>query len=192
MKKLLATVMSVLVFAAMSVSVYAKLSDASVWINANAGTMNESKFTVSVETDGEAADGLLTITYDPSIVSCTEDSVVFGEKVKMHSVNAEERGVLKISYLAAGAIPEGELLTVNFELQPETSGKVNMKNAGIGLTGEAHDADGKALNVGMKKGGSNGNGNNGNGNNGNGNNGNGNNGNGNNGNGNKDNGKKGN
>lgn len=154
MKKLLATMMTVLIIAAMSTSVYAKRNDADVWISTNAGNVNGQELTVGIETNGKAADGVVKIVYDSTKVSCEEASVVFDDSVAMYSVNAEEKGVLKISYLAEKAIPEGTFINVNFK-QIEESKTMMAKDAVLELSGNAHDAEGRTLTVDMKDGGSN-------------------------------------
>lgn len=147
MKKLLATMMTVLFCAMMPMSALAATVDNDVWIDAKSGTVNGSQLVVSVETNGKATDGLLKITYDSSAVSCTEESVVFDESVEMYSVNAEEEGVLKISYLSGDAIPAGGFVDVNFTVASED---ISAEDAGVKLSGEANTADGSSLTVGMK------------------------------------------
>lgn len=148
MKKLALSMVAVLLSVMMSMTAFAATVDEDVYIDLKKNTVNGTELVVTIETNGSTTDGLLTVNYDSSVVSCTEDSVVFGDGVDMYSANVVEDGVLKIAYLAGEAIPKGEFIDVNFTFK---SSDTAADKAGIKLSGEAFDANGGELEVGEIK-----------------------------------------
>lgn len=94
-----------------------------------------------IVTDTTVTDGVVKVTYDSSVLTYVSTEVT-AEYVAMYAVNAEEAGVVLISWVAPEAYTlDGEavsLIRVNF------SG-VEEENT-ITLTGTAHDEAGNALN----------------------------------------------
>ena len=93
---------------------------------------------VSIAADTAVTDGLVKLTYDPETL--TYKGISFNSNcVAMHAVNAEEPGVVLISWVAPGeyTVTDGQalLLTVEFTGEAEE----------ITVTGEFHDADGTAM-----------------------------------------------
>lgn len=124
----------------------AEESSLNVWIDAVNSTGGDPTLAVPVLWDGTATDGLLTITYDPAVLSVTEDDVAVSENTAMHSTNADQPGTLKISWIAAENGTAGTLLTVNFAvLKANADGKVRLSGEAFGgAAGETAQAVGTA------------------------------------------------
>lgn len=94
-----------------------------------------------IVTDTTVTDGLVKVTYDPEVLTY-KGVMVSSEYVAMHSVNAEEAGVVLISWVAPEAYEhDGSAITliqVNFEGASEA----------IEAAGLAHDAAGNELPIG--------------------------------------------
>lgn len=92
--------------------------------------------------DTTVTDGVITITYDSKDLEFVD--VTFNEDyVAMHAVNAEEAGVVKISWVAPGPYEvTGEnvwLIQVNFT--------GSEKNTSLDLSGKVCDGDGNAIEI---------------------------------------------
>lgn len=96
--------------------------------------------TALIVTDTTVTDGLVKVTYDSSVLTYVSTEAT-AEYVAMYAVNAEEPGVVLISWVAPEAYElEGEtvcLIQVNFSGVEEESS--------ITLTGSAHAADGSEV-----------------------------------------------
>ena len=108
----------------------------SLWV-----TVDHAEGTVAqIITDTTVTDGVVKLTYDSSVLTY-ESTEVTDTYVAMFAVNAEEVGVVLISWVAPGAYELEDdaacLIRVNFSGTEEESS--------ITLTGKAHDADGNAL-----------------------------------------------
>lgn len=93
-----------------------------------------------IVTDTTVTDGVVKVTYDSTKLTYKSTDVT-AEYVAMHAVNAEEAGVVLISWVAPGPYElEDEavcLIRVNFSGTEEENS--------IRLTGTAHDKDGNEL-----------------------------------------------
>lgn len=141
MKKLAALLLTALLMVTTAVSAFAETESKDIWIDADVA-VSAGQVTVSVETNGKATDGLLTVTYNSKSLSCKEEDVTFASGVDMFSVNAAEEGIVKISWLAGEPVPAGTLLEIGFTVKSE------YKEGDVALGGEAFDQDGGALTVG--------------------------------------------
>lgn len=141
MRKLFLPVLTMLLCLMLTMNVFAKTSN-DVWMQTELINNNGTELVVSVESNGKTTDGLLTITYNPEVLTCTEDDVQFASSVDMHSVNLTDEGTIKIAYLAEQPVAEGTFITVNFAVNSEYS------EGDVQLEGEAFDKDGTALTVG--------------------------------------------
>lgn len=94
---------------------------------------------VRIITDTVVTDGVVKLTYDSSVLTY-ESTEVTADYVAMYAVNAEEDGVVLISWVAPGMYTLGDeavcLIRVNFSGTEESA---------ITLTGTAHDAQGSEL-----------------------------------------------
>lgn len=130
-KTIRSLVMLVLVCAMLTTAVFAA-EDGSVWLN----VMQDSTDQVSayIVADTTVTDGLVELTYDPEAL--TFQSVeVNADYVAMHAVNADEEGLVKISWVAPGEYEADEahwLVKVTFagEGSVSLSGAVNGGEAG--------------------------------------------------------------
>lgn len=104
----------------------------------------DTKYSVSIESNGKATDGVIEMKYDKAALTCEEDSVAFAEFVDMHAINIEE-GCVKISYLSAEAIPEGKFISVSFDVKEAYADK----NVTVAVTSVAHNEAGEALITGV-------------------------------------------
>ena len=105
---------------------------------------NETSYTVSVETNGKATDGLTEITYDSTVLNCEEDDIVISDNVDISSVNVEN-GVIKVAYVSEDAIEEGAIFSVTFDV---AEGKAD--DVAVNVTSVANAADGSALSTGKE------------------------------------------
>ena len=79
--------------------------------------------TVHVAINGTATDGLLTVSYDPEVLSITSDDITVTELTDMHSVNVVRPGTLKISFIAGDTHDAGDVAVLDFtvlDLNAET------------------------------------------------------------------------
>ena len=127
----------------MSLNGYAQ-ENLNIWAVAEEVEQEADEITLEIKTDGRSTDGLLVVTYDASALNVEETDVVWADEVAMSSVNAEEAGTLKMAYVAEEPIEKGTLATIRFEVIDGTVVSENML-----LEGEAHDAEGNLLLVGM-------------------------------------------
>jgi LPXTG-motif cell wall-anchored protein len=97
---------AVLTLAIMPVTTFAAADDP-VWVAAVGNdSVSEQNVTASVVTDAAVTDGVIELTYDST--KLTYDSVSVNEDyVEMYAVNADEDGVVKISWIA-GDVPEAD------------------------------------------------------------------------------------
>lgn len=129
-------VMAALLCALLATAAYAA-ETGSLWVTVEHGQGTAAQ----IITDTTVTDGVVKLTYDSSRL--TYDSTeVTEDYVAMYAVNAEEAGVVLISWVAPGAyeLKDGAvcLIRVNFTGTEEENS--------ITLTGSAHDAQGNALN----------------------------------------------
>ena len=129
-----------------SVPVHAQ-TDFDVWCDTTVGTEND--VSASIETNGKATDGLITISYDSAVVACTEADVQIAESVDMYSVNVTD-GSVKISFLAENAPETGTIAEIVFTAADENADKETLESA-ISFTGEAYDAKGDTVLVRTKE-----------------------------------------
>lgn len=137
---LLVTSFSTTAYAETYVKTYAESDAADVWCETSVG---EDDLSVSVETNGQATDGLITISYDSSIVDCTEEDVVVADAVDMYSVNVVDDSV-RISFLAEDAIATGTIAEIVFEVVDKDADLETLLSA-ISFSGEAFDENGEAV-----------------------------------------------
>ena len=97
-------------------------------------------YTVSIQTNGKATDGVSEITFDANALTCTEADIVISENVDMSSVNIEA-GSVKISYIADEPMAAGTFVTVNFKVASDYTGK----EVSVSAVTVAHDANGNLL-----------------------------------------------
>lgn len=119
MKKVVMLLTALLLGTFVTTTVYAK-ADADVWCETDIGQNDD--VSVSVETNGEVTDGVLAISYDPSVLSCTEADVEIADTVEMYSVNVVDECV-KISFLAENAIEAGEIVKISFDVVDKSADK---------------------------------------------------------------------
>lgn len=110
-----------------------------VWVEL---TKTSGATTARILTDTTVTDGVVELTYDSSALSY-KGVAVTEAYVAMYSVNAEEEGVVRISWVAPGEYaPDAEgasLIQVEFEGEAK-------KNS-VTLTGSANNAAGEAVPV---------------------------------------------
>lgn len=125
-----------------SMPVYAEAEpEPDVWCETGVENKNLS---VSIETNGKATDGVISIGYKSSIIDCTEDDVKINESVvDMYSVNVID-GSVRISFLAEDAIEAGTFAEVVFNVVDENADEETLKSA-ITFLGEIYDADGESV-----------------------------------------------
>lgn len=141
MKRVVTLLTALLLGTLVSTSVYAE-TDADVWCETNVGQNND--VSVSVETNGKVTDGVLAISYDPSVLSCTEADVEIADTVDMYSVNVVDESV-KISFLAENAIEAGEVVKISFDVVDKSADKEKLEAAIKDFTGEAFNESGNEL-----------------------------------------------
>lgn len=139
MKKVVTLLTALLLGTLVSTPVYAA-TDADVWCETNAG---QGDLSVSVETNGQATDGVVIIGYDSSVVTCTEADVKIADSVDMYSVNVVDESV-RISFLAEDAMKEGAIAEIAFEAVDKNAGKDTLE-AAISFTGEAFNESGEGV-----------------------------------------------
>lgn len=107
-----------------------------VWIETEKITLVDGKLDVIVSSNGAVTDGLLTLKYDPEVLTIKENGITAIEFVEMFSANVVENEV-RISFVAEDAIPEGETFTLSFSTE---STDVEEAVKGLGeLTGEVSE-----------------------------------------------------
>ena len=126
---LLAALLLVMMMAATASA--AEKSTYNVWIDAVNDTGAATTLAVPVLWDGLATDGLVTITYDPAVLSLAEDDVALTKNTAMHSFNGIQSGTVKVSWIAAEDGEAGTLFTVNFDVKKQNA------DSKLRLTGEA-------------------------------------------------------
>lgn len=124
----------------LSTAVFAA-EDGNVWLKLNDASTGRGVATLIV-TDTTVTDGVVTLTYDSS--ELTYKSVeVTDAYVAMYSVNADEKGVVRISWVAPEAYKADgsvlELIQVNF------SGKADADS--VALSGSAFGPEGGNVNI---------------------------------------------
>lgn len=113
--------------------------DSAVWLKVDQGTDT----TVEITAAAAVTDGVLTVTYDSSVLTY-QSITVSGSYVANHAVNSQTPGVLLISWVAPGAYA-ADGAHVLFTL--EFSG-VEQANT-VSLTGTVQNAEGNALALGQ-------------------------------------------
>lgn len=84
-----------------------------VWIDTKEVTLVDGTLEVTVSSNGTVTDGLLTLKYNPEVLTIKEDGVAAIEFVEMFSTNVVENEV-RISFVAEDAIPEGGTFIIFF------------------------------------------------------------------------------
>ncbi|MCD8119130.1 MAG: hypothetical protein LUE29_06590 [Lachnospiraceae bacterium] len=145
MKRILAMALSLILCLSLSVPAFAAESadtagDA-VYLAVDA---TGEELAVELIAATEITDGLVTITYDPTVVSLGEADYTVSGKVTMHSVNASEEGTVKISWISADAVT-GTLFT--FDFSKAEGAEISADT--FGVSGTATDEDGNTLTVGV-------------------------------------------
>ena len=138
--KFLRALALVTVMAVMLATVAYAAEAGNVWLGLSKSE-NGKDTSALIVTDTTVTDGLVKVTYDPEVLTY-KGVMVSSEYVAMHSVNAEEAGVVLISWVAPEAYEhDGSAITliqVNFEGTSEA----------IEAAGLAHDAAGNELPIG--------------------------------------------
>lgn len=127
--------LAALLCAALAATAFAA-GDGSVWI---ALSDTSGKTAAQIVADTTVTDGVVELTYDSSVLTY-EGVEVTEAYVAMYSINAEEAGVVRISWVAPGEYSlaaAAALIQVNFT---GTAGKED-----ISLSGSASGADGEAV-----------------------------------------------
>lgn len=138
--KLLRIVALVIVMCMMATVAYAA-ENANVWLSVSESANGKDTVALIV-TDTTVTDGLVKVTYDAEALTY-KGVMVSSEYVAMHSVNAEEAGVVLISWVAPEAYQaDGSALTL-IEIHFEGVGEAAVEAAGI-----AHDAEGNEIAIG--------------------------------------------
>lgn len=124
--KLIRALVMVMVVCAMLTSFVFAAGEGSVWIRSMESEQGTAAWIV---TDSVVTDGLVELRYDPAVLTF-ESVEVNGQMVAMYAVNADEAGLVKISWVAPGEIVSGEnawLIQVSFagEGDVTASGSVN-------------------------------------------------------------------
>lgn len=140
MKKLVSVLLTAAMILAMPILAFADDPDANVWIDRDAVSIEGMDVVVSVETDGNAAYGLLAVAYDETILSVDEADVVVSDGVEMHSANVKDGNVL-VSFISEQAVEKGELLKVTFSLKDENASEEEIRQAVKAFNGGAWTAD---------------------------------------------------
>lgn len=84
-----------------------------VWIDTKEVTLVDGTLEVTVSSNGTVTDGLLTLKYNPEVLTIKENGVAAIEFVEMFSTNVVENEV-RISFVAEDAIPEGGTFIIFF------------------------------------------------------------------------------
>lgn len=142
MKKLVAMMTIALAVTSTGLPVSAA-EEKSVWINTGEAVLENDQLKISVQSNGEVTDGLLELKYDADVLSITESEIAMNENVAMYSVNVENETV-KIAFLSEDAMEEGAFVTLNFNLNSETTLE-DAKKALENLTGTNYKEDGSVI-----------------------------------------------
>lgn len=131
-------IVTVLCCAALVVTAFAA-TEPSAWVQLSENGGNTA---AQIMSDAAVTDGVLELTYDSS--KLTYQNVTADEAhVAMISVNAEQEGIVRISWVAPDrgqAVEEGALL-----MQVNFTGKAGTRD--VALDGSANDADGNAVTI---------------------------------------------
>lgn len=131
-------IVTVLCCAALVVTAFAA-TEPSAWVELSENGGNTA---AQIMSDAAVTDGVLELTYDSS--KLTYQNVTADEAhVAMISVNAEEEGIVRISWVAPDrgqAVEEGALL-----MQVNFTGKAGTRD--VALDGSANDASGNAVTI---------------------------------------------
>lgn len=126
-----------MVLCMMMATVAAAAEAGKVWLSV---TGSDEGTVATIVTDTTVTDGLVKLTYDPEMLTYVETTVTEAY-VAMYSVNAEEAGVVLISWVAPEAYEADgtalSLIEVTFQ-----------GNGAVEATGIAHDAAGNELTIG--------------------------------------------
>lgn len=133
-KRAVAFLAAVLLVMMMAGTALASGGQYNVWIDVPEDSGTSDTLVVPVRTDGTATDGLTVITYDPSVLSVSEQDVS-KDKAVMYSANAAEAGTLKISWIAGDAPENGVLLNVTFHVLKQGA------EMDLSMSGEAFSGD---------------------------------------------------
>ena len=106
-------------------------ADLAVYINTDqCKTADGGSLSVPVMSDGTATDGLLTLSYDPTVLSVTADNVKQTQQVVKYAANVVEEGTLMISFITDKQ-EVGPLFNVTFDVKKQGA------KTGLSLSGEA-------------------------------------------------------
>ena len=100
-----------------------------VWIDYSTFSNADGSLLVPIFTDGTATDGIVTLTYNPEVLSVTPEDLEVTELTVMHAASLVKPGELKISWIADTT--EGTLMFVHFTVK-----KISV-DTGLRLTGQA-------------------------------------------------------
>lgn len=134
-------VLAVVLVLCMTMATVAYAAEAgNVWLSITQSE-NGKNTAALIVTDTTVTDGLVKVTYDPEVLTY-QGVMVSSEYVAMHAVNAEEAGVVLISWVAPEAYESDgsavTLIEVNFEGASDA----------VEATGLAHDAEGNEYPIG--------------------------------------------
>lgn len=139
-KKMTRTLVLAALLAVMLATAAMAAGDGSVWLNTTETDQNTAALVV---TDTTVTDGIVELTYDSSALTYQGVAVTEGY-VAMYAVNADEEGVVKISWVAPEAYQTDgsgiSLIQVNFAGTEEESS--------LALSAVAHDAEGAEVALG--------------------------------------------
>ena len=106
-------------------------ADLAVYINTDqCNTADGGSLSVPVMSNGTATDGVLTLSYDPTVLSVTVDNVETTQQVVKYAANVVEEGTLMISFITDKQ-EVGPLFNVTFDVKKQGA------KTGLSLSGEA-------------------------------------------------------
>ncbi|MCC8149959.1 MAG: hypothetical protein LIO96_00430, partial [Lachnospiraceae bacterium] len=148
MKRILIILLSLVLCLSVSVTVFAAATGTSgteeydVYLSVEDA---EDALSVVLTAETAVTDGVVTITYDTSVVSIDEDNIVpDDDSVDEYSVNAGEAGTVKIAWVSAEA-QTGTLFTLGFALKDSASVTENT----FSLEGTVNTAENTAVTLGV-------------------------------------------
>lgn len=90
---------------------------------------------VHVAVNEYATDGVVTVSYDPEVLSIASDDVTVTERVAMHSANVARPGTLKLSFIIDDADKTGDIAVLQFTVLKSSS------DTGLGLSSQVYDVN---------------------------------------------------
>lgn len=100
---------------------------------------DEETLTVHVAVNEVATDGVLTVTYDPTVLSIVPDDVTVTELAAMYSTNVTQPGELKIGFIIDETQDTGDIAILHFTVL-----KANAET-GLELSAEVFDEEENVL-----------------------------------------------